>query len=569
VKRNIVRTTLLITFSATFLVGLAPIGRAQEESAAKVYYTVTNLGTLGGTLGSSADSVNDRGWVAGVANVTGDTAEHAALWLNGAVTDLGTLGGSNSNVDLPVKNDAGFIAGFAQTSTVDPLGETFCTFSCSPTGAPCQGTDHSCRGFVWKNGQMMPLGTLGGNNSAATGMNNRGLVVGLAENGTHDANCTPPQVLDYEAAIWDAREGTIHSLPALPGDVTGAAIGVNDNDQVVGGSGMCGGGPGIYPVFLHAVLWQEGTVTDLGSLGGVLNNAANAINNQGQVAGASDLTGDNTGHAFVWQNSVMTDLGTLPGDFSSAALSINDAGQVVGQSCDVNSNCRAFLWQNGVMTDLNTLTTPASSLYLVEANDINSQGEIVGLGVDRNGEPLAFQAVPAGGTSTEQSNGNSVPRVTLPENVRKLLQRRMRPVTFTPEGTGTFNGTLSITDNAPGSPQTVSLSGTRAVTPVKLKPVRLSWYCDYGTTCNVYAQTITLTNKGPGAISIGISITGSSLFSQTNNCGTSVGAGGSCGISVYFRSSGVGNYSGDVVVTYNGVGSPQQVSLDASVVCCK
>ena len=90
----------------------------------------------------------------------------------------------------------------------------------------------------------------------------------------------------------------------------------------------------------------------------------------------------------------MTDLGTLGGDFSSAAFAINDSSQVVGLSCDVNSNCRAFLWQNGLMTDLNALTA-GSPLYLISAADINSRGEIVGIGVDPNtGERLAFAAVP-------------------------------------------------------------------------------------------------------------------------------------------------------------------------------
>jgi probable HAF family extracellular repeat protein len=272
---------------------------------------------------------------------------------------------------------------------------------------------------------MKALGTLGGNNSAATGMNNRGLVVGVAENGTQDPNCTLPQVLDYEAVTWDPKEDTIRQLPAFSGDAIGAAIAVNDKDQVVGGSGECGSGPGVGPIFVHAVLWQNDSVIDLGNLGGLLNNVAYAINDRTQVVGASDLPGDTTSHAFVWQNGVIADLGTLPGDFLSAAFSINDVGQVVGQSCDVTFNCRAFIWENGTMTDLNTLTLPGSSLYLVSVADINSRGEIVGTAVDQSsGEPLAFLAIPVA-DSAAQRNGDSIPKVARPENVRKLLQQRL------------------------------------------------------------------------------------------------------------------------------------------------
>lgn len=426
----VLANTVFLALLAGLVAWTSIVAQDREPSTVEVRYSVQNLGTLGGVLGSSAHSVNNRGLVAGVANVTGDLAEHAALWRDGIITDLGTLGGFNSNVDFPVKNDVGDVAGFAQTSTTDPLGEIFCNFVCSPSGAPCQGSDpstgtlQSCRGFVWRSGRMKALGTLGGNNSAATGMNNRGLVVGLAENGTQDPNCTLPQALDYEAVTWDPKEDTIHQLPAFSADAIGAALAVNDKDQVVGGSGACGSGPGLGPIFFHAVLWQNDSVTELGNLGGALNNVAYAINDRTQVVGASDLAGDNTGHAFVWQHGVITDLGTLPGDFLSAAFGINDRAQVVGQSCDVNFNCRAFLWANGTMTDLNTLTLPGSSLYLVAAVDINSRGEIVGTAVDQSsGEPLAFQAIPITDSTAERGE-DSTPKGIRPDKVRNLLQQR-------------------------------------------------------------------------------------------------------------------------------------------------
>jgi probable HAF family extracellular repeat protein len=397
---------------------------AQAQNTGPARYTAIDLGTLGGVFGSSAHSINNKGWVAGVANLSGDTVEHAALWRNGVVTDLGTLGGDNNNVDFPVKNDAGLIVGFAQTSTVDPLGENFCVFFCTPSGGACNGSNQSCQGFRWRNGVMDSLGTLGGNNSAATGANNRGLVVGIAENSTQDPNCIAPQVLDYKPVVW--RDGAMRELPVVAGDAIGAATAVNDNNQVVGASGMCGGGPGLGPIPVHAVLWQNDSVTDLGNLGGAVNNIAYAINKSGQIVGASDLAGDNTGHAFLWQKGVMTDLGTLAGDFSSAAFGVNDNGMVVGLSCDQDGNCRAFLWRNGVMADLNALISSDSSLYLVSANDLNDRGEIVGQAFNENtGEAPAFLAVPSQQeTELGAPAAQARQRVILPESMKQLVKGR-------------------------------------------------------------------------------------------------------------------------------------------------
>jgi probable HAF family extracellular repeat protein len=412
-----------------------PIGLAaqnQQQNKMQARYSVKSLGTLGGTA-SNALGINNKGWANGVANLTGDTAEHATLWRNGTVTDLGTLGGVNSNADFPVKNDKGLIAGFAQTPTVDPIGENFCVFFCTANGDPCGGSNLSCQAFLWRDDVMTPLAMLGGNNSAATGINNKGMIVGTAENNTPDPNCIPPQVLDYEAVIWGPKMDEIHELPAFSGDSIAAAIAINDKGQVVGASGSCGTGPGTGPILVHALLWQDRLVSDLGSLGGALNNAAYAINDRGQVVGVSDLQGDTTAHAFFWQKNVMTDLGTLPGDFSSAAFGINNKGQAVGLSCDQMGNCRAFLWQNGVMTDINSLISPGSSLYLVVGQDINDGGEIVAEAFDQSsGELLASLATPCNGSCWNGAEGTTAPgiansenpKITLPENVREQLRQR-------------------------------------------------------------------------------------------------------------------------------------------------
>jgi len=412
------RTLTCITAMTVFAALVAPIRLAAQDQQARhrkqTHYAVKELGTLGGTQ-SGANTITNNGWAEGWAELPDGQTEHAVLWRGQAMTDLGTLGGPSSAVSFPVHDDRGVIVGNSETSNTDPLGEDFCGFAA--------GTGLICLGFHWQDGVMTPLPTLGGNNAWATGANNRGQAIGIAENSTQDPSCIPPQVLDYEAVIWGPKPGEIHELSPLSGDSVSGATAINDNGQVVGASGTCA------PVSIdspHAVLWQHGSVTNLGSLGGVTNNLALGINNRGEVVGISDLAGDATFHAFVWtRDEGMRDLGTLPGDFLSFANTLNEAGQVVGQSCDESGNCRAFLWQDGVMTDLNTLIPPQSSLYLTDANDINDHGEIVGYAFDQStGDTPGYLAVPADCGGDCEANLSAGQKVALPENVRERLRQR-------------------------------------------------------------------------------------------------------------------------------------------------
>jgi probable HAF family extracellular repeat protein len=189
-------------------------------------YTVTDLGTLGGTF-SQAGSINNKRSVVGVATLTGDTSLHAFLWRKGLMTDLGTLGGSDT---LPVSaasgiNDSDEIVGLSETAAPDPLGENSC------------GNSLKCLPFLWRDGVMNPLPTLGGNNGQAIGINNRGQVVGQAENTVHDPTCLPPQVLQFKPTIWN--NGKVQELPTFPGDQDGVANAINDSGQVLLPTGNC------------------------------------------------------------------------------------------------------------------------------------------------------------------------------------------------------------------------------------------------------------------------------------------------------------------------------------------
>jgi hypothetical protein len=134
-------------------------------------------------------------------------------------------------------------------------------------------------------------------------------------------------------------------------------------------------------------------------------------------------------------------------------------------------------------------------------------------------------------------------------------------VTFKPTQSGSRTATLEAADNAPRSPQTVSLTGTGTV--VELSTSSLSFSCFQ--VCPPPSQTTTLTNVGSITLNItSVAITGSSYFSETNTCGTGVRAGKSCTITVTFNPKVNGTYTGDVSITDDGGGSPQQVSLSGT-----
>lgn len=137
-------------------------------------------------------------------------------------------------------------------------------------------------------------------------------------------------------------------------------------------------------------------------------------------------------------------------------------------------------------------------------------------------------------------------------------------VAFKPMQIGKRTGALSVADNAPGSPQTVSLNGMG--TDVELSPTSLKFACipePIGHCSCFTSGTTTLTNVGSTTLDIS-SIAISGPFSQTNTCGASVAAGSSCKINVSWSRL---NGDGAVSISDNGVASPQAVSLSGDKLC--
>jgi probable HAF family extracellular repeat protein len=382
---------------------LLPAGLAAQEHS-QPRYRVIELGTLGGTY-SQPFYLTSNGVASGEASLA-DGNWHAILWQGPFKRDLGTLGGLNSSA-FGSPNAIGQVVGEAETSYSDPNGEDFCGFYAS--GAPWSGT--TCLGFLWQDDSMTPLSTLGGHNGAASAINNQGEVAGNAETATTDSTCPPYdpnqgqyQVLQDKPVVW--KNGHIEELPTYGGDPDGFAIAVNDHGQVAGASGVCSTFNvvnGLYLSPVHALLWDRGKVINLGSLGGAFGNQAHNINNRGQVVGASDLAGDDVFHGFVWSQSTgMQDVPPVQGDTYSVALAINDPGVVTGVSIDSTFTIlHAFVVVDGVPTDLNTLISTDSPLQLQTACGINTRGEITGLAVEKStGQYRGYLAIPVRGANS-------------------------------------------------------------------------------------------------------------------------------------------------------------------------
>ncbi len=211
------------------------------------------------------------------------------------------------------------------------------------------------------------LGNFGGVRSEANGLNDKEEVVGHIFTSSNEMH----------AVLW--QNGNITDLdnffPTSP-EGGSNALSINNAGQVVGYSATQMG-------LVSAILWSNGQTTDLGSLPGYSNgNLATDINDAGQVVGLSGMV---PRHAFLWQNGQLTDLGPSNA-FVSEAMSINNSGQVVGYSYSFRANGNhAFLWSNGTATDLGTLGGDNSSAY-----DINASEAVVGCSKTSNETSHAF-----------------------------------------------------------------------------------------------------------------------------------------------------------------------------------
>lgn len=334
----IARITLLVA-------GILALG--PDVTSAAPTYLVQDLGTIDGTGGALATGLNNRGEVVGY-GAAGGVREHAFLY-DGAMHDLGTLGGFLQNSYAFGINDAGQVAGYSEIGgPPDPNG--FAVY----------------HGFIYSNGQLSDMGVLpGALDSQARAINNAGVATGW---GSVRRN------LEQTAILYS--NGQLQRLVSTSDATTGYAI--NSAGWV---AGIMGNVPFFYDGSVHPLTTPN------------FPGEAWGINDRGEVTGWADIGPNDAQRAFLYDGA-MHDLGTLPGGDISYAFAINNRGDVVGNA-DTADRGTVFLYTDGRMYDLNSLLDPNPGYAIVQVRAINDKGQIAGSAlIDRELHAVLLSPVP-------------------------------------------------------------------------------------------------------------------------------------------------------------------------------
>jgi probable HAF family extracellular repeat protein len=348
----------------------------------------TALPSLGG-FNDFPVSINDTGLIAGGSSIkvidpaTGGPEARAVLWKDGKILDLGTLPGGNESSAWMV-NDQGLVAGPSSNGTPDPYG---CQILF------CWATQ--TRGFVWRNGVMKDMGTLGGPDTVPVFMDNRGQIAGQSYTSSTPNPATGQPTMD--PFLW--QDGHMRDLGSLGGTLA-IPNDMNDFGEVVGQGNLSG------DQSHHPFLWDGRTLLDLGTLGGP-NGVANWINDAGDVVGLADLKplpdGSVRHYGFLWKHGAMIDLEPIGTRVCSSGNSVNNRDQVVGAEGKCHGGLDAMLWDHGTGYTLNSLVAP-TDLHLYEADYINDRGEILAIGALPNGNQRVALLEPAHPATVAQAS---------------------------------------------------------------------------------------------------------------------------------------------------------------------
>jgi probable HAF family extracellular repeat protein len=422
---------LALSLSAVALLGFPTF---RTTAAQNSMYSITDLGTLPGGNYSYPTGINPSGHVVGLAT-TSSGAFHAFLWQNGAMTDLGTLGGFSSIAsDI---NNTGQVAGISDTVGDGP---------------------HL---FLYSNGIMQDLNIQTSGLAGKVGMNDSAQLV-----------CQLP---NQHGFLYSS--GVVQDLGTFGGP-TSQAAGINNKGEICG---FADPPSGVH----HTFIYSGGMMHDLGPLSDPYQNLANELNEAGQIVGyVCQNAACTSQHPGLWQkdlngNYMFVDLGTLPGGSQSNAVSINNSGVVVGGSDTAGGAFHGFIYDSlQGMQDLNDLIPTNSGWALGQANDINDGGQIVGVG-SINGQRHAYLLTPVASNRPPTAVCHDV---TLAAGSACTATASIDAGSFDPDG-----DTITVSQSPPG-PYPL---GTTLVTLTATDPAGLSSSC---------TATVTVVDQTPPAI---------------------------------------------------------------------
>ncbi|HXJ91937.1 MAG TPA: choice-of-anchor D domain-containing protein [Terriglobia bacterium] len=213
----------------------------------------------------------------------------------------------------------------------------------------------------------------------------------------------------------------------------------------------------------------------------------------------------------------------------------------------------------GTATPAATLSTGSFS-FASQAVGTSSSAQTVTL-TNNGNATLAISGIAMGGANPTAFVQSKTCGSTLSAGANCTIS-----VKFAPSGPGSKTATVVVTDNAPNSPQSITLTGTATGPLASLSPASIA-FGNQAVNSTSAAKTVTLTNTGNTAMTIsGIAIAGTNPhhFKETTNCGSTLNAGASCTISATFAPLAAGSLAATVTVTDNAPGSSQSVSLSGT-----
>jgi probable HAF family extracellular repeat protein len=444
-----------------------------------------DLGTLPGGSTSSAYLINARGHIAGAATIAGDRdpPQHAFLYDEAGMHDLGTLPGYSQSIPTAMN---------ASDQIVGQAGPQYWSRS---------------RAFLWKDGRMQDLGSLGGTWSYAAGINDAGQVVGRA-----------------------------------------AALVYGSERQ-------------------HAFLYDSTGMHDLGTIAGPSpwwESGAWGINNRGQVVGTSDTRDEGT-HLFLYSDGVMKDLYPLFLDHPTWEIfhpvAINDPGQIL--VCGIIGGKEHAYLVSPVPTpqlhfsagSLDFGSQPAGTTSDARTLLVTNDGELPLTvdGISLSGPAAPLYAIVGDSGETKLAPGES-----------RTLQ-----ITFSPAAEGPRTASVIVHDNdlRRGTSHRVALSGTGTVPALTLTPAERMDFGSQRVGVPSDAASVSIANTGQAPLVIrDVQIIGAAAgdFSATDLAGATIAPGESRAIGMRFTPTARRKRGAVLVITDNAPGSPHRVDLSGT-----